>query len=432
MPNGLPAMFGADPLAYQQMRLGQQQLTAQNAMAMAPGIYAGPNVFAPQPAAPSPAGGPRPPMPGQASTPAPAPAPAQAPIPPYKAMPGTPGAASTSAPVSLPPKPAPQPAAPQSAAAASASAPSWAQPTFQPVDIATAEQQFYANPQLQQQAMARRDYLIAQGIPKVTAESWVNEEVGKLWGLQQQALDHQNDQYVKFAELKSKEQGQTFDRQLRLQTLLDNKDYRAAELAMKEMGMGAEQRKLALGYAKLDQTRQNALQAGGAKVNEAINQMHSDAGYKNFSDKYTTVKKALVDIADSTGVATPQLQADLMNLMPKVRATNQMLHMQSGFGDAPTRLQNAVTKFLSGHYQEADKKFILDYLKNYTRYVLDPQKNAYAQNLKDATGRVGGDLTNEQINSLVTPIGGVSFSLPSGASAPPGGAPDTADAYWNP
>lgn len=200
--SGLPAMFGADPLAYQQMKLGQQQLAQQNAMAMAPGIYAGPNVFAPQPAAPSPAGGPRPPMPGQASTPAPVPAaPVKTPIPPYKAMPGTPGAASTGtpAPLSLPPKPTP---APQQAAPASA--PSWAQPTFQPVDIATAEQQFYANPQLRQQAMARRDYLIQQGIPAATAESWVNQDVAKLWGMQASALQHQNDQHLKFMQEQEK------------------------------------------------------------------------------------------------------------------------------------------------------------------------------------------------------------------------------------
>ncbi len=193
-----------DPAGAEAAKLRMQQGIAQNAMAMAPVIYAGPNVFAPQPAAPSPAGGPRPPMPGQASTPAPAPAPAQAPIPPYKAMPGTPGAASTSAPVSLPPKPAPQPAAPQSAAAAPASAPAWAQPTFQPVDIATAEQQFYANPQLRQQAMARRDYLIQQGIPAATAESWVNQDVAQLWGMQQQALQYQNDQNLKFMQEQEK------------------------------------------------------------------------------------------------------------------------------------------------------------------------------------------------------------------------------------
>ena len=206
-----------NPLAYSQAAAAQQELTKKIAEGYAPGITGGPNIFGqpqpytgPQPAAPSPAGGPRPPMPGQASTPAPAPAPAQAPIPTYKAMPGTPGAAPTGtpAPMSLPPKPTPAPqqgapAAPQPAAA-SASAPSWAQPTFQPVDIATAEQQFYANPQLRQQAMARRDYLIQQGIPAATAESWVNQDVAKLWGMQQQALQHQNDQHLKFMQEQEK------------------------------------------------------------------------------------------------------------------------------------------------------------------------------------------------------------------------------------
>ena len=202
-----------DPAGAEKANLAMQQAVKARAEFGGPHMSLYPDVFGqpqqpytgPQAAAPSPAGGPRPPMPGQASTPAPT-------VPLYKAMPGTPAMGAPAAPVSLPPKPTPQPTAgqpttPQQAAAQPAAhpaAPAWASPNFQPTDVRDAEQRFFANPQLRQQAIARRDYLIAQGIPKATAESWVNEEVGKLWGLQQQVLDHQNDQHIKFMQEQEK------------------------------------------------------------------------------------------------------------------------------------------------------------------------------------------------------------------------------------
>lgn len=426
MPNGLPAMFGADPLAYQQMRLGQQQLTAQNAMAMAPGIYAGPNVFAPQPAAPSPAGGPRPPMPGQASTPAPAPAPAQAPIPPYKAMPGTPGAASTSAPVSLPPKPAPQPAAPQSAAAAPASAPAWAQPTFQPVDIATAEQQFYANPQLRQQAAARRDYLIQQGIPAATAESWVNQDVSKLWGMQASALQHQNDQYMKFQmersgmvqkEIQNELANRRLDLQAQRDAATDERSKRMYDVEMKRLDLEGKRLEKALSGSGSNPSHAIALMSQENQQLKPIEQtQYSLSELQNLVDQ----------VRNGNSAAAKQIPSFLAGLAPRVRMTNHLYSQSGAIGGIYERLANSLNQLTMGNQSPK----VLNYIDKMVKQLnaqLDGARSNIVNRYKDVGKKFGYDDTLFNVSNPYD----TSASTPAPAAPAPVAAPAAIPEGWS-
>lgn len=439
MPNGLPAMFGADPLAYQQMRLGQQQLTAQNAMAMAPGIYAGPNVFAPQPAAPSPAGGPRPPMPGQASTPAPAPAPAQAPIPPYKAMPGTPaaGAGAPTAPVSLPPKPvspqlatppagAPSATAPTPQQAPSAAAPAWAQPTFQPVDIATAEQQFYANPQLRQQAAARRDYLIQQGIPAATAESWVNQDVSKLWGMQASALQHQNDQYMKFQmersgmvlkEIQNELANRRLDLQAQRDAATDERSKRMYDVEMKRLDLEGKRLEKALSGSGSNPSHAIALMSQENQQLKPIEQtQYSLSELQNLVDQ----------VRNGNSAAAKQIPSFLAGLAPRVRMTNHLYSQSGAIGGIYERLANSLNQLTMGNQSPK----VLNYIDKMVKQLnaqLDGARSNIVNRYKDVGKKFGYDDTLFNVSNPYD----TSASTPAPAAPAPVAAPAAIPEGWS-
>ena len=407
-------------LQAQQNRLRLQQLAQQNALQGAPGIYAGPNVFAPQPAAPSPAGGPRPPMPGQVSTPAPAPA--QAPIPPYKAMPGTPGAVPTGtpAPLSLPPKPTP---APQQAAPVSA--PSWAQPNFQPVDVATAEQQFYANPQLRQQAMARRDYLIQQGIPAATAESWVNQDVAKLWGMQQQAIEHQNDQYLKFQversgmvqkEIQNELANRRLDLQAQRDAATDDRSKRMYDVEMKRLDLEGQRLEKALSGKGSGSNPSHAI-ALMSQENQQLKPIeqtqYSLAELQNLVDQ----------VRNGNSAAAKQIPSFLAGLAPRVRMTNHLYSQSGAIGGIYERLVNSLNQLTMGNQSPK----VLNYIDKMVKQLntqLDGARGNIVNRYKDVGKKFGYDDT---LFNVPNPYG-MNTGTPEPA-APSTAKPGTADAY---
>lgn len=216
----------AEQLRLQAMR---EQLMLRNM----PPISYGPSIFGgngppAQPVAQSAGGGPLPPAPGQPSAPAPYRAmPSgqgipQVSIPPRPQATGAPAAAMQMPVAGTPPAQAtaaqatPAQATPEPQVPIQAAPPDWAKPTFQPVDIQGAQQRFYSNPNVRRQAIAQRDYLVQNGIPKDRAEAMVNADVARAWGMAQQNFEHQNKQYMDYQNVIQKNRAEGFKTMLDL------------------------------------------------------------------------------------------------------------------------------------------------------------------------------------------------------------------------
>lgn len=423
-----------DPAGAEKANLAMQQAVKARAEFGGPHMSLYPDVFGqpqqpytgPQAAAPSPAGGPRPPMPGQASTPAPT-------VPLYKAMPGTPAMGAPAAPVSLPPKPTPQPTAgqpttPQQAAAQPAAhpaAPAWASPNFQPTDVRDAEQRFFANPQLRQQAIARRDYLIAQGIPKATAESWVNEEVGKLWGLQQQVLDHQNDQHIKFMQEQEKllhEESATYKLEhpgAASQIGKVMEDMRTGRLTASE------------GRAAIAKLTHVAAPAGsGSNPSHAIalmsqeNQQLKPIEQTQYS--LSELQNLVDQVRNGNSAAAKQIPSFLAGLAPRVRMTNHLYSQSGAIGGIYERLANSLNQLTMGNQSPK----VLNYIDKMVKQLnaqLDGARSNIVNRYKDIGKKFGYDDTLFNVSNPYD----TSASTPAPAAPAPVAAPAAIPEGWS-
>lgn len=120
--------------------------------------------------------------------------------------------------------------------------------------------------------------------------------------------------------------------------------------------------------------------------NAIIQQANADPNVKAIKTSMLDIQNIRSLIEHGGPAATPQIQQALLGVISKVRATNQMLGLQAGFGKYYDRFANWANKMIYGEYTDKDKKMILQALDGVERDVLDPAMkriSKHAQNQID-------------------------------------------------